>query len=311
MNYKRMLMILVGVLAVLIAIVASVVAQEETPEPTITTDETPFLGVFYDAQADQIEIEVMRPSPAYAAGLRDGDVITAVNGEPVTPAEFADVIRSFAPNDVITITIERDGEQLDFEVTLGVRRMVEMRGYGNVPPMWEGQVPPMEIFPFEFDMRGIMPMFGGAFSPTQGRLGVAFLNIDAKLAADKGLSVTEGALITVVDPESPAEAAGFMVDDIIIAVNGEPVDEERTLSDRMVAYEAGDEVTFTVLRGEETLELVATLAQREYRVSREMRMMPNWRDWHDVMPNLRWNMFPWRNIVPPQDVPTTPSAPNI
>lgn len=310
MKRTRIFMIAIGLIAVLVAIVAGVSAQEQTPEPPVTTQQTPFLGVYYDAGAETLEIQVMRPSPAYMAGLRDGDIITAVNGEAVTPADFADVIGSFAPNDVITITVDRAGESLDFEVTLGLRSMVQIRnrGQGDMP-MWEGQIPPMLDaipMPFNFDMRGMM---GGVFSPTQGYLGVTFFNIDSTLAQEKGLSVTEGALITAVDPESPAETAGFLVDDIVIAVNGEPVDEERTLADRMVAYEAGDEVTFTVLRGDETLELVATLAQREQRLFGEWRgMMP---DFRGMMPDMRGGMrSPRGNTTIPSDVPPVEVTPN-
>lgn len=299
MKQKRILMIAMGLIALLVALVAGVSAQETTPEPTTPAEETPFLGVFYDAGAETLEIEVMRRSPAYDAGLRDGDVITAVNGETVTPADFADTITAFAPEDVIIITVDRDSESLDFEVTLGARTMIEIRGrgQGNMPPMWEGQMPPMmEVIPMPFDFEmGGMGM-GMMFGANQGRLGVSFFNIDATLAEENGLSVTEGALITAVDPESPAEAAGFLADDIVIAVNGEPVDEERTLADRMVAYEAGDEVTFTVLRGEETLELVATLAQHQQRLFGEMRMMPGMRG---MMPP-HGNMMP---SVPPVQVP--------
>ncbi len=300
MKQKRILMIALGLIALLVAVVAGVSAQESTPEPTTLTEETPFLGVFYDAGADTLEIQVMRHSPAYNAGLRDGDIITAVNGEAVTAADFADVIRAFAPNDVITITVDRAGESLDFEVTLGSRVSIEIRGrgQGDMPPMWEGQIPPMMDaipMPFDFEMGGMGRMFGA----NQGRLGVTFLNIDATLADENGLSVTEGALITAVDPESPAEVAGFLVDDIIVAVNGEPVDEERTLADRMVAYEAGDEVTFTVLRGDETLELTATLAQREQRLFGDMWMMPNLR-----------GMMPPVQVIPQQAPPVemTPNA---
>ncbi|HRF96030.1 MAG TPA: PDZ domain-containing protein, partial [Aggregatilineales bacterium] len=138
-----------------------------------------------------------------------------------------------------------------------------------------------------------------------------FLNVDAILAEEKSLSVTEGALVTSVDPESPAEVAGLLVDDVITAVNGEPVDEEHTLADRMVAYEAGDVVTFTVLRGEETLEIEATLGQHEQRLFGEMRgmggMMPN----IQIMPNMRGQgQMPHGNTMPvvPEVTPETPPA---
>ncbi len=324
MNTKRILVIAIGLVATLIAVVAGVSAQESTPEPTTPEStpeasvtevtETPFLGVFYDNTGEQLVIEVMRPSPAFDAGLQDGDIITAVNGEAVTPATFADAILAFAPNDTITITVERDGESLDIEVTLGLRSTIEAhRGRGIViPEMGEmvipdGVVPPMQGF-FEVMPFGQGGMGFGMFS-SQGRLGVTFMNVDATIAEDKGLSVTEGAIITAVDADSPAEAAGFLVDDVIVAVNGEPVDAERTLADRMVAYEPEDEVTFTVLRGDETLELTATLGQNEQRLFGEMRgMMPSMG--RGMMPNNPHGMMPPVEQTTPAEPPAevTPNA---
>ncbi|GAB4337769.1 MAG: hypothetical protein Kow00117_19630 [Phototrophicales bacterium] len=80
----------------------------------------------------------------------------------------------------------------------------------------------------------------------------------------------EGALITDVLPDSPAEAAGLMVGDIIQAVDGDVVDAERTLSDRLYAYEEGDTVTLDVLRDAETLQIEVTLAPVSRRAAFEL-----------------------------------------
>jgi len=332
MNIKRILVIAIGLVVTLIAVVAGVSAQESTPEPTTPEStpeasvtevtETPFLGVFYDNTAEELVIEVMRRSPAFDAGLQDGDIITAVNGEAVTPATFSDAILAFAPNDTITVTVERGGESLDIEVTLGLRSTIETHRGIVIPEMGEivipdGAVPPMEGF-FEAMPFGRGGM-GFGMMPTQGRLGVTFMNVDATIAEDKGLSVTEGAIITAVDADSPAEAAGFLVDDVITAVNGEPVDAERTLADRMVAYEPEDVVTFTVLRGGETVELTATLGQQEQRLMGEMgdvimgmggvmpsiQIMP-----HGMMPNNPHGMMPPVEQTTPAEPPVevTPNA---
>jgi hypothetical protein len=53
------------------------------------------------------------------------------------------------------------------------------------------------------------------------------------------------------------------VDDIVTAVDGDKVDAERTLRDRLLAYEPGDEVTLDVLRGSETMQIDVTLGQFE------------------------------------------------
>jgi predicted metalloprotease with PDZ domain len=309
MKQKRFFMIALGLVATLVMMVAGVSAQETTPEPTIP--DAPFLGVAFDSTADQIVIQVMRRSPAAIAGLRDGDIITAVNGEAITPATITEVIGTFAPNDVITVTIEREGESMDVEVTLGTRTTIIQMGNGQmIPPMnGEMMMPPMgqmfEMMPF--GQNGGMGF--GMMKPDQGRLGVLFLNIDANLATEKGLSVTEGALITAVDPESPAEAAGLLADDIITAVNGEPVDEERTLADRMIAYEAGDVVTFTVLRGDETLDIEATLGQHEQRLFGDMRgMMPDMRG----QGRGQGQMPPRGNMLPMPPAPEmTPEVPPV
>ncbi len=59
-------------------------------------------------------------SGAEAAGIEVGDIITAVDGEAITGASDLQLaIRSHDPGDVVTVTVNRNGTVLDFEVTLG------------------------------------------------------------------------------------------------------------------------------------------------------------------------------------------------
>ncbi|TDE97683.1 PDZ domain-containing protein [Occultella glacieicola] len=70
-------------------------------------------------QADGVE-PVTPGGPADAAGLEAGDVIVAIDGEPVTTADELIVkIRAHAPGDVVTLTLLEDGSERDIEVTLG------------------------------------------------------------------------------------------------------------------------------------------------------------------------------------------------
>jgi len=57
---------------------------------------------------------------AAAAGIQEGDIITAFNGNPVESASDLMLdVRLQNPGDVVTITVNRGGEVLDLEVTLG------------------------------------------------------------------------------------------------------------------------------------------------------------------------------------------------
>lgn len=57
---------------------------------------------------------------AAEAGLEEGDIVTAFDGEAVTSASDLMIdVRSKNPGDKVTLTVDRDGETKDVEVTLG------------------------------------------------------------------------------------------------------------------------------------------------------------------------------------------------
>jgi membrane-associated protease RseP (regulator of RpoE activity) len=99
-------------------------------------------------------------------------------------------------------------------------------------------------------------------SPARPYLGVEFEMITPELAEAEALPVDEGALIRSVAADTPAEAAGLRVGDIVQEVEGEPVDAGHSLRDRIMAHQPGDQVALTILRGGETLEVTVTLAER-------------------------------------------------
>lgn len=92
---------------------------EITPPP----GERPYLGIRYVARARGAEVqEVIPGSPAEKAGLRVGDVILAVDDKRVTAAQpLAEILASYRPGDRVTLTVEREGKQLEIRVTLGRR----------------------------------------------------------------------------------------------------------------------------------------------------------------------------------------------
>jgi len=181
------------------------------------------LGLDLEITDEGLLVQTIDPdSPLADVGFEEGDVITAVNGEPIDTDLPGMMLRLFRFNDEpLVFTVLRDGEEIEISVDPA-----------TVLGEWQNVVPEIT-----------------ATRPSQ--LGVRFQTIDADLAAEKDLPVTEGALILEVYEDTPAAEAGLQVDDIILAVDGDVVDEEHTLRDRLVAYEEGDVVTLTVRRGAE------------------------------------------------------------
>lgn len=68
-------------------------------------------------------IGIVEPGgPAAQAGLRDGDIVTAIGGAAIGPSQsLRNLLLNYAPGDVVTLDVLRDGEQLTLDVTLGTR----------------------------------------------------------------------------------------------------------------------------------------------------------------------------------------------
>ncbi len=64
---------------------------------------------------------------------------------------------------------------------------------------------------------------------TRGRLGVTVQEVNATLADSFGLDRPRGALISSVDPGSPAEKGGLQVGDIILKYDGNPIERSSDL----------------------------------------------------------------------------------
>ncbi len=96
----------------------------------------------------------------------------------------------------------------------------------------------------------------------RGLLGVTIQTVDEDAAQALGTDIDRGALVTGIEPGSAAEAAGLMVDDIITAVDGRRIDDNRELANAIGLKGSGDEVKIDLVRDGRKRSVSAELGQR-------------------------------------------------
>ncbi|MFM8330197.1 MAG: DegQ family serine endoprotease [Candidatus Methylumidiphilus sp.] len=94
----------------------------------------------------------------------------------------------------------------------------------------------------------------------RGQLGVAIQDLTPDLAQAFGLSQTQGAAVTGVQPRSPAAKAGLEPGDIVLAINGKRVKGSQDVRNIIGLLPLGEEVKLEIQRGGETRVLTAEVA---------------------------------------------------
>lgn len=108
----------------------------------------------------------------------------------------------------------------------------------------------------------IYPQLKEKGTVVRGYLGVRIQDLEPKMAEAFDLSEqTKGVLISQVLEDSAAEKAGIKPGDIIIELNGEPVEKASELQKRIAMKKPGTEVDITVLRGGNREKLNVTLGE--------------------------------------------------
>ncbi len=97
----------------------------------------------------------------------------------------------------------------------------------------------------------------------RGYLGVTIKNIDQKTQGAFDLENRKGAFVESVTEESPAETAGLTHGDVIVGVDGQAVDDTRTLIDTVAALPPEHRVTLDVIRNGKSQEFTVTLGERD------------------------------------------------
>ncbi len=98
---------------------------------------------------------------------------------------------------------------------------------------------------------------------TRGKLGVVIQNVDQGLADSFGLPQPEGALVSSVEKGGAADRAGVQPGDVILKLNGEPVNQSTELPAEIAALTPGTTVKLEVWRQHAAREIDVKLAQME------------------------------------------------
>jgi len=97
----------------------------------------------------------------------------------------------------------------------------------------------------------------------RGWLGVFIQEITPDIAESLGLDVAAGALVSTVNENSPAQAAGLEPGDVIVSFDGKMIDKMRDLPRIVAETEIGATVPVKVIRNGKSMEVQVTLGELE------------------------------------------------
>ena len=98
---------------------------------------------------------------------------------------------------------------------------------------------------------------------TRGWLGVGIQDISEEVAEYYGIKEKKGVLVTEVFPGDPADLAGIKPKDIILSVNGKPVDSARQLTGMIADISVGDTIKIKINRNGKPQTIDVKIAKRE------------------------------------------------
>jgi serine protease Do len=150
--------------------------------------------------------EPQKNGPAIAAGLKAGDAITAVDGNPVKdPRDLAAKIAAYAPGTTVKVTYWRDGASHDIEVKLGKLPSDEQLASNQDDDSGAAQPSALDDF-------------GLALGPSDDQKG--------------------GVVVTEVDPNGQAAERGLQPGDVILSVGDAPVKAPSDIEKKVAAAKA-------------------------------------------------------------------------
>ena len=178
-----------------------------------------------DSPKGAIVNEVIPNSPAQKAGVRQEDLILAVDGEKIkNHNHLINTIADFKPGQQVALKILRGGKELRITVILGER------GEALATIQEEEQE-------------------GRHGAATARGLGMEVQDLTPELAEQLGYKGHAGVVITQIFPGSPGAEAGFQPGELIKSVNRVKVSSTKQFRELVGKTKPGDTVLFLVRRG--------------------------------------------------------------
>lgn len=180
-------------------------------------------GLGFDGDTGALVASVVPKSPAAKAGLKPGDVIVGIDGADVSQLkELTRRVADVKPNEVVVLTIWRNGERKTLDVSVG-----------------ESPTDVAEARRGEPESKPRLGLTLGELTPESRR----------QFRVDDDV---EGALVTSVTPGGPAAARGLRPGDVIVMVGQLPVRnlEETANAIQTATSDGRDSVVIRVVRGE-------------------------------------------------------------
>lgn len=205
-------------------------------------------------QAGVLVNEVVAESPAAKAGLRDGDVIVAFAGKPLSDySSLTAAVRAGKPGDKVDVTVLRDGKKQTIQVELGEAK----DGFAwNLAGDGEDALLELERLrgdkgPFKIIMSG----------RDRGWLGVHIDDLSPQLGEYFGAKDGAGALVTEVEADSPAAKAGLKAGDVIVKLGDEAIADTADLHEALAGTKPEEQVKVEFLRKGKKQGADVTLAE--------------------------------------------------
>jgi membrane-associated protease RseP (regulator of RpoE activity) len=206
------------------------------------------------------EVQSVSPgSPAEAAGVKEGDVITEYQGTRVEGvAQLTRLVHETPAGRTASLKVVRGGSTKDLQVTMKGRDDEDLPGNMHV---WTGEGDsdgnmhwmnvPAPPAPPGVDLEGLEERMRGlsAFGIPGGRprLGIGVDSVGKQLGDYFGLKQEGGVLVTSVAKGSQGESAGLKAGDVIVKVDDEQVTDADDLHRAMVDRRS-KALTLTIVR---------------------------------------------------------------